>query len=186
MKLAVAGFCLALATPAGAADMRVVYDRPSTNQAFLQISGEIVVGDFDKFKRIVVRNNLKIGQTTVQLKSPGGVAIEAMAIGEFVRQARWWTFATGDCYSACGLLWLAGVRRAMFDNVDVGFHGVYDGDTLESSSVGNAIVGAYLSRLGYGFSAVIFVTKAPPDKLTRLDSVTAKSLGMSYTLLRSQ
>ena len=62
----------------------------------------------------------------------------------------------------------------------VGFHSAYvvnDGVTSETSA-GNALVGAYLNRIGLPDRAVIYITQAAPQEMTWLTLSDAAQLGI--------
>ena len=107
-----------------------------------------------------------------------------MEIGKTIRLRDYTTvvYTTGTCASACALMWIAGARRAIFDGGRVGFHAAYTnatGSPIETG-LGNALVGHYLSQLGFGEEAVIFATSAPPDKIAWLGQGEAQSSGITF------
>ena len=80
--------------------------------------------------------------------------------------------------SSCALAWLEGASSVSFvDVAALGFHAAYqmDGTTARETGIGNAVVGAYLTRIGLPISAVIYITKASPDAITWLTPADAKS-----------
>ena len=67
----------------------------------------------------------------------------------------------------------------------VGFHASYldeEGTKLETG-VGNALVGHYLSQLGFGEKTVVFATLAPPDKILWLNENTLAMSGIDYNAI---
>jgi hypothetical protein len=57
----------------------------------------------------------------------------------------------GDvCASACALAWLSSQPRVMDEDARIGFHAAFirQGDEKIETGVGNALIGAYLQRLG--------------------------------------
>lgn len=78
------------------------------------IEGEIVAGDFDRFRSLVSRSSLPI---SVSIDSPGGDLVEAMKIGRLIRESFFSVSAPSDqdsygsCYSACFLIWVSGIHR---------------------------------------------------------------------------
>jgi hypothetical protein len=166
-----------MATPvARGADIRVLPDARAVT-----IEGEIQPNDFEIFKEKTSRLN---GQHIVGLQSYGGNIIAALQIGEFIRMRGWQTFVPKECHSACALIWLAGVKRAMNSTARIGFHAAsVDGREIGS---GNALVGAYLTRLGYSYGAVAFATTAAPDDIALLSPARAKSLGIEVIVEQPQ
>jgi hypothetical protein len=79
------------------------------------------------------------------------------------------------CASACALVWLGGKERFMGKNARIGFHAAREDDSLEVSSTGNAIVGAYLYQVGItDFRTITFITRARPDAMTWLTQYDAR------------
>jgi hypothetical protein len=61
----------------------------------------------------------------------------------------------------------------------IGFHAAYKRENGVAREVGsgNALVGAYLARLGLPDSAIALLTTAPPNEMLWLTSADAKALG---------
>jgi hypothetical protein len=85
-----------------------------------------------------------------------------------------WNGAT----AACALIWLAGSRKTIFPGGDVGFHQAWSLSTSQTSEPGNARIGAYLARLGYGPEVIRFFTLAPPKSMIWLTPAIVKELGL--------
>ena len=119
---------------------------------------------------------------TIGLLSNGGSILGAILIGEFIHQNGWRTFVGNGCYSACALIWLAGAERRMRTGAIIGFHAVAE-DGRESGS-GNAIVGSYLTRLGYSYDLIAFATEASPADMAILTPEKAKSLGINMVVTK--
>ena len=146
------------------------------------IKGEIVRGDSDKFDRLA--SKLKPGSALVVMGSPGGLMLDGLDIGITIRNKRFaTTVPNATCSSICGFMWLAGVNRFAHPEAEIGFHGIYDMDTKQTTSAGNALLGAYLSKLGLSYSAIAELTKEAHDSMTWLDSAMAKRLGIKITVL---
>jgi hypothetical protein len=63
----------------------------------------------------------------------------------------------------------------------IGFHAA--SLSGQESGMGNAIVGAYLNKIGLSYSAVIYITKAAPGSMTWLNVAEAEKHGIEVTLL---
>lgn len=182
-RLAVTGAFLATlsANVSEAADVNVhKFDDQST--VAISIVGEIKVGDDQKFRDIAAQ----YPDAYVFLNSDGGSIVPAMEIGRTIRLRDYTTVVLSDehCVSACALIWLSGTKRVVFEGGKLGFHASYydEHGVKFETGVGNALVGHYLSQLGYGEKAVIFATSAPPDKLLWLNTETSQNSGISYDL----
>jgi hypothetical protein len=146
----------------------------------ITIDGEIDPNDFDVFK---VKASPIGGKPAVFLGGPGGNVLAALQIGEFIRMKGWTTTVLNECDSACALIWLAGVQRTMTPTAKVGFHAAsMDG---QEKGMGNAMVGAYLNRIGLG-KAVLFANAAGPDEITYLTPSMAKQVGIEVSVIDLQ
>lgn len=119
------------------------------------------------------------------LASRGGNLFAAVRIGEVIREKRFTTVVPDKetCASACALIWLAGAKRYAWNTARIGFHGAFDKNTLQLSGPGNAVVGAYLNKLGLSYEAMIYMTAASPTDMTWLHSADAKRLGIAADVL---
>jgi hypothetical protein len=148
------------------------------------IKGEITEGDAKKFDDIV--KNMKVGRGVVVLNSPGGITIQGLVIGETIRKAKFETVASGICASTCGLMWLAGVKRWAFDTAKIGFHSSYNKETEKTSGGANAVIGAYLSALGFKYDTIYYLTNTAPDSMEWLTYDKAKEHRIAVTPLKSK
>jgi hypothetical protein len=148
------------------------------------IKGSIVDGDFDQFKKVVGKGVPR--GFPVVMKSTGGNLIAGLDIGHAIRYLQLKTVVVDECYSVCAVMWLAGVKRFAFSDSEIGFHGAYDKDTKEASSSGNAVVGAYLAKLGFGYRLIALMTESKADEISLLEYANASRLGVAMTVLPSQ
>jgi hypothetical protein len=88
------------------------------------------------------------------------------------------------CASACALAWLGGVERFIGTSGKISFHAAYDSASGESG-VGNAVVDAYLSKIGLPYEAVTYITQAASNEMTWLNISDAAQRGIRVTLLSS-
>jgi hypothetical protein len=188
LKLALLLVCSALALfsvpfhRAEAAEISV--DHPWVGKPpIVIIIGEIENLDSERFSSLVAG----LPTAIVSLASPGGKALESMRIGEIIREKRFTTIVPDKmtCASSCGLIWLAGVRRYVWNTARIGFHGAFDPKSLQQSGPVNALVGAYLNKLGLSYEAVVYMTAASPTNMTWLHSDDAKRLGIAADALDS-
>ena len=154
-----------------------------TQEVMILIDGEIQKGDDEKFRKIAAEHSDAI----VLLNSDGGAIAPAMDIGRTIKLREYSTavYKDSSCASACALIWIAGIRRAIFDGGKVGFHASYldvDGTMIETG-MGNALVGHYLAQLGWGQKTVVFATAAAPDKILWLNAETASLSGIEYRII---
>ena len=165
---------------ANAASIR--YEGKFDGVNFVRINGEIIQGDSDQFNQVIAPLT---GPTVVSLQSPGGIVGEGLNIGIAIRRNDYRTaVAQNDvCASVCGLIWLAGQPRYLTESSKIGFHAAFRADGQESGRA-NALVGAYLSRLGFSYRAIAYLTDAPPDEMHWLTPSDAADAGIIYSLIR--
>lgn len=146
--------------------------------SFVSLTGEIVEGDGAKFVDAI--GNL--GRATVVLQSPGGLVKEALQIGAEIRLRNLATMvaADGECFSACGLIWVSGARRYMSAASQIGFHAAYreENGEYKESGVANAEIGSFLTHLGLRIEAIRFFTVAGPTDFLLLTPDRARALGI--------
>lgn len=174
MRRLVIALAVALSTQAMAAE---IYTEQQGEFAWMLLRGKIEPGDELKFAE-------KAGLASnghVTLESPGGNLYAAVQIGEMISK-RFTTTAGEYCYSSCALIWLAGKHRFVLENSKVGFHAAYYDDG-KVTAPGNAMIGAYASKLGLSYAAIHYITSAMPEAMTPpLTVKKAKELGIEMCL----
>lgn len=173
---------LLAAHPAPAAQIEVTR-HPKANIVLL--AGEIRPDDGEAFARAAA----SLDNAFVFLHSPGGNVVAGLRIGQLIRERGFHTVVLDRsiCASACGLVWLAGKRRLMQPAARIGFHAAYvvrRGRPRESG-VGNALIGAYLSRLGLPDRAIVYISSSAPNDMRWLTRADADRLGLDIVLVPS-
>jgi hypothetical protein len=172
---------VALSLVSSAANAAEIWaDKPPGKRLIVFVKGDIERGDQDKFAKVTAK--LPPG-TIVALGSIGGALADGLNMGITIRNKRFNTIVVKTCQSVCALMWLAGVERAVFADGSIGFHSAYDGKTGAVVGGGNAVVGAYLSRLGYSYETIAALTNAAPDDMDWLDDAKAKKYGIKVVVL---
>jgi hypothetical protein len=149
----------------------------------IHINGPIEAGDDQRFRDVAGSSSKAI----VLLNSEGGRVLPALEMGLQISSRGFATAVPTDglCASACALMWLAGAPRYSAINASIGFHAAYieqNGEMSETGS-GNALIGAYLNRLGLSTEAIVFVTSAPPEGMEWLTKEKAKAVQIRYEVL---
>jgi hypothetical protein len=173
---------LTLTTTANAAEIKVTHttNYPTT----VSITGKIELGDFERFYEAT--KNLAPGRDPgvwVELQSNGGVVVVGLAIGSRIHEKSWATMVSPDkqCASVCGLIWLGGsVRAAPERGGSIGFHAAYNKSDGRESGAANALVGAYLKELGFGWETIFYITKTAPNEIEWLDRAKAEKYGIHF------
>ena len=180
MKKTIIALCFFFTTCLNAANISVERFK-STDVYLLKIQGQIDEEDGKRFKDVT--QNIK--RAVVILDSPGGSVLGGLEIGRTIINNNYATSVPNKtlCASSCALIWLAGNKRFAEDDSFIGFHAAFvykNGKPVESGS-GNALVGAYLNQIGLSDRAIVFVTNAPPEGITRLDKQLSQRYGISYS-----
>ena len=148
--------------------------------------GEFADGDADRFNATVQ----KYAKGAVLFESAGGNLVTGVQIGEIIRLKGFSTaVAPGTvCASSCALAWLGGSERFLPASARVGFHAAYriEGTNAQETGIGNALIGAYLTRIGLPLEAVLYITKASPDEMTWLTTEAAKTVGIALKVAELQ
>src|SRR5262245_1164488 len=143
------------------------------------ISGPLQRGDSQKF----FEHTKPLSRAVVVLRSPGGLLDEGLAIGEQIRQKGFASAVAEStlCASACALAWLGGRPRLMKETSRIGFHAAYvqGGSYKREIGVGNAVVGAYLTDMGFNLSVVRYVTTPGLEEIQWLSTRDAIRLGIA-------
>lgn len=155
-----------------------VQPQMGNNSPIVIVIGDFEVGDEKKF----IQSVLPLDNAVVILTSNGGDLFAGIEIGKAIRLKRFSTLVpTGSvCASACAIAWLAADKRYVDVKGQVGFHAAYtkDGGKKIPSGMANAVVGAYLSQLGYSQSAIIYATSAAPESIQWLSETDASKYGI--------
>ena len=144
------------------------------------VGGELLPGDGAVFQK----RTSGISKATVMFWSVGGDLMAGIEIGEAIRAKGFETFVTYRCASACALAWLGGVTRSMTPDALIGFHAASDARSGKVTGVGNAVMGAYLNKIGLRYDAVAFITSASPETVTWLTVAEAKQYGIEVALFQ--
>ena len=152
----------------------------------ITIKGEIISGDESKFRTLALSTKNAI----VVLDSPGGKINPALEIGKIIRLNGYATeVKNAQCTSSCALIWLAGEPRSMNNNTSIGFHSAFlkgDDGRRNPTATSNALIGAYLTKLGFSEKVILFVTTARPNEMNWLQKSTADRLGIMASFISEQ
>lgn len=173
--------CVALMR-AQAAEIRVIHPE-ALKIPLIIVEGEFVLGDGDRFAEAAE----PFQKAIVVFNSPGGQLVVGLQIGQIIRLKKFVTAVPQGlvCASACAIAWLAGTPRTMQPDSRIGFHAAFveQAGSKVVTGVGNALVGAYLDRLGLPMPAIAYVEQASPDDITWLDPDDARRIGIELVML---
>jgi hypothetical protein len=189
LKILMGAAIIMLAEGGSMAATIAVHEPDGEGRVFVDVVGKIDDGDFETFKKktdqiYLIRAPKK--QVIVTVMSHGGLIAPAMQIGELVLERGMTTFVPGDrtCASACTLIWAAGFPRTVGDTPQIGFHAAWDENTGRESGAGNAVMGAYLSNLGFTYKAIYFMTNKGPTSLEWLTPDLANEKQVTWSKLQ--
>ena len=164
---------IAIAVSAEAADIRVRSD------GWVVVKGLLTNNDGLLFNMVV--STVK-GKATVELEGEGGSVSSAILIGGTIRDRGFRTIvqANRSCLSACAFAWLGGTPRIMDRDAKIGLHGAFvlEGTTPVVSAPANAMLGAYMTKLGLPPVAIMYATDAKPEAFNWLDPKRAADVGI--------
>jgi hypothetical protein len=173
----VASLWLFAASAAAAATIEVQH--PSDGPPLVLVSGEFEFSDVGTFSAAVS----PLSKATVSFASDGGALLAGIRIGTLIREKRFATLVAdgATCASACAVAWLGGEKRFVGRGANVGFHAAYvlkAGGAVAESAPGNAVLGAYLDRLGLSEEAIRYVTDADPSTIHWMSMIEAADHGI--------
>jgi hypothetical protein len=165
-----------LATVAARAVTITVQPGDGSQPAVVSVDGDLEENDGDYFRS----KTSFLSKAIVAFRTDGGSVVAGIQIGESIRLKGFTTTVAGSsrCASACALAWLGGARRLLSADARIGFHAAYNKSSGQETGVGNALIGAYLNKIGLPYSAVIYITQAAPASMTWLSMADAKKRGI--------
>jgi tetratricopeptide (TPR) repeat protein len=147
----------------------ISHQRLDSGTELILIIGKIQSGDEAAFTKLAIQ----FDKAVVGLSSNGGALLPALDIGTalHIRGFETAVVAGDQCASACALIWAGGVTRYLVKGGRVGFHASYvdDGGKSVETGLGNALVGRYLTQIGFSERAVVFATASHPDSIAWLE-----------------
>ena len=132
----------------------------------LHVYGEIDAGFAERFEQALDANK-DIAEIT--LGSGGGSVRDAVLAGVLIRTRGLDTTIYGNCYSACPLVFLGGIRRVVWAApYRLGFHQIYSGDGIPIPFDDELyrLVAKYIAAMGGDPSLVLaWMYSAPPTDM---------------------
>jgi hypothetical protein len=154
----------------------------SSGSGLVTITGHFDLGDSASFRI----KTASLSKAVVALASDGGNLDAGTQIGEAIRLKGFLTLVPDGarCASACALAWLGGTRRLMGKSAQVGFHSAADVSTGGLSGSGDALIGAYLNKIGLSENAIVYMTQKTPNEIQWLTLSDAVKIGVDVELYR--
>ena len=194
LKTITAGLLALLAwttTPASAASLKYkACDDGKAGCYVITIAGEITRDDGKDLADFVASK--PVTSAVLWLNSPGGIFEDGMGIARLVRQRNFDTYVGdgGTCTSMCAIIWLAGNIRYYTGKAQIGFHSMSSwpvdkqGNRIRNGKVtsyngGNALVGAFFSKLGLSDKAIEALTDAEYSSMFYLNTKNIEELGIA-------
>jgi hypothetical protein len=167
---------------AGAAEITVL-PVSAGDQTVITIVGMLKLADGDAFATVASAHDSAL----VVLISDGGNLLAGLRIGQLIRLRHFATLVPDGarCASACAIAWLGGTKRFMQPSALIGFHAAFsiENGVVTETGAGNALVGAYLSRLGLSDAAILYIEQAHPNQINWLTKEDAREVGIEVAIL---
>jgi hypothetical protein len=180
MKLLVTSVLVALSSLSSNAATITASKPDSLGREYVDIKGDILPDDDKRFNAIVGARPDPT-RVIVRLSSPGGVFVAGMNIATSIHDKKLATLVPdgASCGSICAIMWISGSTKAVGgDNSKIWFHNVYNGATGQATGSGNAMLGSYLGKLGFNYSAISWMTEKPANGANPLTWPRAKQFGI--------
>ena len=177
----------ALSIPIGAAlpaQLSIVdVDRPEGRQSYLQLSGEIEIGDWWKFVRLLKQNPSTSG---VWLHSDGGSADDGLAIAKHVYEHRLDTMVTDTCHSVCTIIFLAGSDRYLTVDARLTVHSAYKqlADWVVEDHLANSTVAWFIGHMGYPLPIARLWVSTGSDQMAPITLEMNDKLKLGFTVIK--
>lgn len=111
----------------------------------------------------------------LQITSPGGLLVEAMAAGDYLRRNGKSVEVAGECLSACAMLLAGGAERRAAPRSRIGVHRFYstkqefNPNDIEVSQVLSSDIIRYLDRMGVDQALFHAMAAVPSEDMAYLD-----------------
>lgn len=156
--------------------------------AFVALSGKILAQDADKAVASLVaalekhRGDKKI--VGLALNSPGGLVVEALKIGEFIRTAKIPVLVTeqSSCESACFFIFMNAPAKFIAHGARIGVHSIsFNGKEDPDTSVTTIAVARMAREAGVPQSVIGKMVTAEPGDMRYLSDNELKQMGVIFT-----
>ena len=184
LLLATACDGLFLADTPQAAELTVVEISTSeVSGSYVSISGDIELGDWSRFFRIVRRTPHISG---ILLHSAGGSVDDGLAIAKYANDHGLDTMAKHICHSICAIIFLAGEDRYLTSGTDLSMHSAYKqlGDWVVTDHQANGTVAWFLGSMGYPLELARLWLTTPSHEAAPLTLEMNDRLGLGFELVK--
>lgn len=176
-----------LSIPTGAAlpaQLSIIdIDRPEGRQPYLELSGEIEVGDWWRFVRLLKQHP---GTSGVLLRSEGGSADDGLAIARHVYENRLDTMVTEACHSVCAIIFLAGRERYLTVDARLTVHSAYKqlADWVVEDHLANGTVAWFIGHMGYPLPVAKLWVSTAADEMAPITLEMNDKLKLGFTVIK--
>jgi hypothetical protein len=179
------GTALGLVAPLciAAAEFSVVLvETPVGAAEYISIEGDVDVGDWSQFSRLLRKSPGTIG---VLLRSNGGSADDGLAIAKLIFDRGLSTMVTGSCHSVCAVMFLAGRDRFITPTATLSVHSAYKqlGDWVVEDSIVNATVAWFIGHMGYPLPLARLWVSTPSDRMAPITVEMNDKLKLGFTVI---
>lgn len=157
-------------------------DRPEGRQSYLELSGEIEVGDWWKFVRLLKRNP---GVSGVLLRSEGGSVDDGLAIAKHIYESRLDTMVTETCHSVCAIIFLAGRDRYLTFDAELTVHSAYKqiADWVVEDHLANGTVAWFIGHMGYPLPIAKLWVSTDSDEMAPITLEMNEKLKLGFIII---
>jgi hypothetical protein len=158
-------------------------DRPEGRQSYLALDGDIEIGDWWKFVKLLRQNPATSG---VLLRSNGGSADDGLAIAKHVYEHGLTTMVTGTCHSVCAIIFLAGRERYLTVDASLSVHSAYKqiADWVVEDHVANGTVAWFIGHMGYPLQLARLWVTTDSEDMAPITLEMNDKLGLGFTVIK--
>ena len=144
-------------------------------------TGEIRPGDDEKLHRFVGALPGTAKLIGIVLSSPGGNLLEGVRLAASIRSTGTATGVSGECASACFLVFAAGHGKIVFRGARVGVHSAsFDGSETAMTQAITTRMAREAAELGVPPSIIGKMVTTPPDRMSWLSREELSSMGVTF------
>lgn len=158
-------------------------DSPEGRQSYLELAGEIEVGDWWKFVGLLKQNPATSG---VLLRSQGGSADDGLAIARHVYEHRLDTMVTEACHSVCTIIFLAGKQRFLTADARLTVHSAYKqlADWVVEDHHANGTVAWFIGHMGYPLPVAKLWVSTASNEMAPITLEMNDELKLGFTVIK--
>jgi hypothetical protein len=158
-------------------------DSPEGRQSYLELEGNIEVGDWWRFVKLLKQNPETTG---VLLRSDGGSLDDGLAIARHVYENQFDTMVTEECRSVCAIIFLAGAERYLTADARLTVHSAYKqiADWVVEDHHANGTVAWFIGHMGYPLPVARLWVSTASDQTAPITLEMNDKLRLGFTVIK--